>query len=104
MDTRILKLTDEVIDAVNEELAYTATLVEQGRSDGVHHGLKGQLLTLSVYTRRAVDAWVNLREDQALHELRKCAPIAIRALLTEGCPRRAPLPKPSRGKPITWGA
>ncbi len=89
MDQRVMKLTPEVIDAINEELAYTATLVDQGRSDATHYGTEGQLLTLNTYSRAAIDAWVtNPSDNQALDQLRKCAAIAIRALLTEGCPRR----------------
>jgi hypothetical protein len=89
MDTRVMKMTPEVIAAIDGELAYVATLQDQGRSDAVHYGTEGQLLTLSTYTRRAVDAWVNNPSDgEALEELRKCAAIAIRALLTEGCPTR----------------
>ncbi len=89
MDTRVLQITTEVVTAINEELAYTATLQEQGRSDAVHYGTEGQLLTLNTYARKAIDAWVNNPSDeQALHQLRKCAAIAVRALLTEGCPRR----------------
>ncbi len=89
MDTRVMELTPEVISAINDELAYVATLSEQGRSDTVHYGTAGQLLTLSTYTQRAIDAWTeNPGNDGALHNLRKVAAIAVRALLTEGCPRR----------------
>ena len=89
MDQRVMRLTDTVVDAINEELAYVATLSEQGRSDTVHYGTAGQLLTLSTYTQRAIDAWTeNPGNDGALHNLRKVAAIAVRALLTEGCPRR----------------
>ena len=89
MDTRVLQLTPEVIDAINGELAYVATLQEQGRADKGHYGTEGQLLTLNTYARKAIDAWVmNASDSQALDELRKCAAIAIRALLTEGCPTR----------------
>ena len=89
MDTRVMQLTPLVIDRIDEELAYITTLNDQGRSDGLHHGTEGQLLTLEVYARKAREAWVNNPTDvQALHELRKCAAIAIRALLTEGCPQR----------------
>ena len=89
MDERVLTLTDEVIDALNEELEYVSTLKAQGRSDDVHYGTAGQILTLQDYSKRALLAWVqNPGEDQALHELRKCAAISIRALLTEYCPRR----------------
>ena len=84
-----LRLTPEVIDAINEELAYTETLQAQGRADREDYGVEGQLLTLSTYTRRAVDAWVNnAGPEQAKHELRKVAAIAIRALIRHGCPRR----------------
>ena len=89
MDTRVMEMTTDVIEAINEELAYTATLAEQGRSDTVHYGTAGQILTLQSYARRANAAWVqNPGNDDALHELRKCAAIAIRALLTESCPHR----------------
>lgn len=84
-----LKLTPEVIEAINEELAYTAGLQTQGRADSVDYGVEGQLVTLSTYTRKAIDAWTNnAGNEQSLHELRKVAAIAIRALLTAGCPRR----------------
>ena len=91
MDNRILTLTPEVIDALNEELAYQGGRAAAGRTDGVHYGTAGQLLTLLVYAQRAIGDWVNNPgNDEALHSLRKCAAIAIRALLTEGCPRRIP--------------
>lgn len=89
MDTRVITITPEVEAAINEELAYVASLSARGRSDEAHYGTPGQVLTLQVYARKALDAWVtNPGNDQALHELRKCAAIAIRALVTEGCPRR----------------
>lgn len=84
-----LELTPEVISAINGELAYVATLQEQGRADASDYGVTGQLLTLSTYTRKAVDAWVNNgTEEESLHGLRKVAAIAIRALIKNGCPRR----------------
>ena len=89
MDRREIQLTDEVIDAINGELQYVATLNDQARSDEAHHGTEGQLLTLKVYVDKAIAAWVkNPGDGKALHELRKCAAIAVRALVTEGCPRR----------------
>ena len=89
MDDRKLELTPEVIDALNEELAYQTTLIDQNRTDGIHYGTAGQLLTLTLYADKAIQAWVNNpSDDYALQQLRKCAAIAIRALLTEGCPRR----------------
>ena len=91
MDTRVMQLTTEVIDAINGELAYTATLQEQGRSDAIHYGTEGQLLTLESYARKAREAWVNNPSDgEALNELRKCAAIAIRALLTQCAPGTVP--------------
>lgn len=99
MDTRALELTPEVITAINEELAYTATLAEQGRSDEVHYGTAGQILTLQVYAQQAMYAWVdNPGSNAAFAELRKCASIAIRALLTEGCPRREFPKDPEEGQ------
>ena len=84
-----LELTSEVIDAINGELAYTASLQEQGRADMSDYGVAGQLVTLQSYARRAQEAWVdNAGEQQALDVLRKVAAIAIRALIVHGCPRR----------------
>lgn len=84
-----LVLTPEVISAINGELAYVATLQEQGRADANDYGVEGQLLTLSTYSTYAINAWVNNPTcEPALHELRKVAAIAIRALLNHGCPRR----------------
>lgn len=89
MHEQVLTLTDEVIEAINEELKYQAGLTAAGRSDGQHYGVAGQLLTLQTYARRALDAWVNNPgEDQALDELRKCAAIATRAMITEKVVRR----------------
>jgi hypothetical protein len=85
-----LKLTPEVIAAINEELAYTSGLQAQGRADQADYGVEGQLITLYTYTQKALNAWTNnAGPEQSLHELRKVAAIAIRALLTAGCPRRA---------------
>ncbi len=91
MDNRKLRLTNEVIDAINEELEYQGSLLAQNRTDGIHYGTAGQALTLLEYADRAARAWVtNPGNDETLHNLRKCAAIAIRALLTESCPRRRP--------------
>lgn len=89
MNITPVKLTPEVIQAIDEELAYTASLPEEGRADHKDHGIEGQIVTLSTYTRQAQDAWTkNSGEEPALHELRKCAAIALRALILYGCPRR----------------
>lgn len=89
MKTKKLELTQEVITAINEELVYTSRLHKLGRADQEDYGVEGQLITLATYTRKAQDAWVNNAGPQpSLHELRKVAAIAIRALLLCGCPRR----------------
>lgn len=84
-----LRVTSEVLSAINGELAYTETLQDIGRADAEDYGVEGQLITLATYTRRAQDAWTNnATNSPALHELRKIAAIAIRALVLGGCPRR----------------
>ena len=84
-----IQLTDEVIDAINGELAYTETLQDQGRADNNNYGTEGQLVTLKVYTDEALVAWTkNASDEQARDALRKVAAIAIRALVMNGCPRR----------------
>jgi len=84
-----IQLTQDVIDGINEELEYTDSLPDMGRSDGIDHGTAGQILTLQSYARRAGAAWVqNPGNDAALHELRKVAAIACRALVRDGCPKR----------------
>jgi len=89
--TKQCRLTSEVVFAIDEELAYIETLPAQGRADRSDYGLTGQLLVLEEYVRRARAAWVNnAGQVEALHELRKCAAIAIRGLLLYGCPRREP--------------
>lgn len=89
MNIKKLQLIPEVIDAINEELEYVSTLSDIGRADAEDYGVEGQLLALKVYTDLAIEAWVNNSgPDQSLDVLRKCAAIAIRALVTHGCPRR----------------
>ncbi len=84
-----ITISDDVIDAINEELAYQSTLPGSGRADALPHGVAGQLVTLSVYTQEALTAWTkNAGDEAALNSLRKVAAIAIRALVEHGCPRR----------------
>jgi len=84
-----ITVTDEVVEALNGELAYQATLQGSGRADAVNHGVSGQLVTLSVYTDEALVAWTKTAgEEAALNALRKVAAIAVRALVEYGCPRR----------------
>lgn len=88
-------LTDEVISAINGELFYQTSLYGSGRADAVQHGVAGQLVTLKVYTDKALEAWTsNPGDDKALDALRKVAAIAVRALVEYGCPKRKPgIPK-----------
>lgn len=85
----VVQMSQEVIDAINGELAYQATLQNTGRADTLDHGVEGQLVTLAVYAREAEVAWVkNANDKAALDALRKVAAIAIRALEQYGCPKR----------------
>lgn len=82
-------LTSEVIDAINEELAYQSTLEGSGRADAVSHGVSGQLVALGVYFNEANIAWTKKAGDEAaLDALRKVVAIGARALVQYGCPRR----------------
>lgn len=86
---RSITMTQEVIDAINEEFDYQTSLKGSGRADARDHGVEGQLVTLGVYLREAETAWVkNSGDEKALDALRKCAAIALRALIEYGCPRR----------------
>ena len=89
MNQAKLTLTQEVIEAINEELDYQSRLPDMGRADRHDYGVEGQIITLERYTRKVIDAWTdNATAGPALHELRKVAAIAARALLLGGCPRR----------------
>ncbi len=90
MDTQQVQLTPEVIAALNEELAYQNSIAGTSRADDINdNGVAGQVITLNTYARKANDAWaLNAGDEKALNELRKCAAIAIRALVRHGCPRR----------------
>ncbi len=89
MKNRNVNISVRVMNAIDEELAYIDSMEDSDRADGDDNGLPGQLVTLDTYSRRALDAWTNNRGDiPALHELRKVAAIAIRALELYGVPRR----------------
>lgn len=80
----------DVIEAIDGELEYQSTLMDRDRADYTDNGVAGQLVTLQDYTSRAMAAWTqNAGDEQALDVLRKCAAIAVRALICYGCPRRA---------------
>jgi len=77
-----------VIAAIDSELEYQ-NLLTSNRTDGKDHGVAGQLVTLERYVRKANDAWTDSAgEDDALHALRKCATIVIRALILYGVSAR----------------
>lgn len=85
----------DVLKAIDDELTYINFLADSNyekwpnRTDKEDHGVAGQLVTLSRYVRKAEDAWAdNPGNRAALDELRKCAAIAIRALILYGCPPR----------------
>lgn len=89
MRTDPVCMSQPVINAINGELEYIASLNSRGRADTNDHGVAGQLITLDAYTRKAEEAWVNSAdEEEALDVLRKVAAIAILALERYGCPER----------------
>jgi len=78
-------LSQDVIDAINSELEYQNSFADTDRSDGLDHGVVGQLTTLRVYMRKAEEAWVHgADEEKTLRALRKVAAIACRAMLLYG--------------------
>jgi len=86
MKIPLLSECPTVIAAIDSELEYQNLLT---RTDGKDHGVAGQLVTLERYARKANDAWTdNAGENEALHALRKCATIAIRALILYGVSAR----------------
>ena len=99
MDTQQVQLTEEVIQAINEELEYQNKMAGTPRATYEDNGVAGQVLSLQTYARKANDAWtLNDGNYEALDELRKCAAIAIRALVRFGCPRRETRDKTLKGE------
>lgn len=88
MLTKPVNLTQHVIDCIEDEFVYHATLSAQGRADTEDHGISGQLTTLRCYANDADVAWTKKSSQAALDALRKVAGIALRALVLYGCPRR----------------
>lgn len=83
------QLTPLVAQAINEELEYQEALPYGNRTDNKDYGVAGQLVTLKVYADKALAAWTDTAGDEkALDMIRKCAGIAVRALVMYGCPRR----------------
>lgn len=86
-----IMMTEEIVEALNEEFEYQSTLQGSGRADAREHGVEGQLVTLQAYTQQAMIDWAkNAGDEAALETLRKVAAIACRALIQYGCPRRKP--------------
>ena len=96
MDTDTVRMTPEVIAAIDGELAYQESMASDNcRADHEDHGLAGQILTLGVYADKAGKAWTGAAgSEPALDVVRKVAAIAVRALVRFGCPLRE-LPKDS---------
>ena len=86
-------LSPDVIEAIDEELAYQNSLIDSPRAGNQDYRVAGQILTLEEYVTKARTAWVMNGDEEgdrlALDNLRKCAAICCRALLLYGCPRRA---------------
>jgi hypothetical protein len=84
-----IKMSDEVIDAINDELLYQSQMSDTDRADKEDYGLAGQLVALKHYTDDTLFRWtVNRGSEESLDSLRKVAATAIRALEQYGCPRR----------------
>lgn len=89
MDNKETQLTQEVIDAINEELTYQTSLSGTKRADDIDHGIAGRLVTIQAYLNKAQEAWVmEPGYESALHNLRKIATIAIRGMLHYGVRKR----------------
>jgi hypothetical protein len=84
----------DIIRAIDGELNYQNNMSPLRATPGQDNGVAGQLVTLQDYTSRAMAAWTqNPSDDPALDVLRKCAAIAIRALILYGCPERTSVPQ-----------
>lgn len=83
-------ITQEVLDAINEEIAYAKGLgPDRVESQERPHTTAEYLTMLDTYLRRAQDGWTAVAGDQlALDEVRKVAAIAIRCMLDNGVVRR----------------
>lgn len=85
----ILSERPDVVECIDSELEYQNLIAEQW-ADSEDNGVAGQILTLEEYTQEARKSWVrNSGEQEALKNLRKCAAIAIRALINYGALNRS---------------
>ena len=89
MDLNNIQLSQEVIDAINEELRYQNLMAGSPRANEEDNGLSGQIITMATYLRKVEDSWTLSNGDEpALDNLRKVVATGIRALERFGCPRR----------------
>ena len=89
MDTKKIQMSQEIIDAINEELEYQNNMAGTDRANTTDNGLAGQLVTMDTYLRKTQDDWTMSNGDEnALDTLRKVVATGIRALEKYGCPRR----------------
>ena len=90
-----VRLTSEVIDAINEEFDYQESRWSGGLAPADEPSVANRLVTLRVYLTKAEEAFANNHGDQkALDALRKVAALALRPLIEHGCPRRVMPAKP----------
>lgn len=89
MNPAPVKITPEVILAIQGELQYQAAIAGTDRADNKDHGLPGQLVALSAYLHEANRDWAKSAGDLATMEtMRKIAAIAVKCLVLYGCPKR----------------
>ena len=80
---------NEVYAAVDSEREYQEDL-EPSLTQQDRHTIPGELVLMKVYLDRAMEAWVNPRNDieAALNHIRKIAGIAVRCMENHGAPPR----------------
>ncbi len=79
---------NQAIQAIEGEIAYQDALPR--RSEDEAKDLAGYLTLLQRYVRKAQDEWADNEGPEAgLHQLRKCAAIAVRGMVYCGIERRA---------------
>ena len=84
-----VRLTDEVISAINEEFEYQESRWNFSNAPANEPSVSNRLVTLRVYLAKAEEAFANNQGDKAaLDVLRKVAALALRPLIEHGCPRR----------------
>lgn len=80
----LLKDSPKVIEVIDSELTYQNQTPPE-RADNKDYGVAGQIVALLDYTDEARKNWTRSNNEiEALHSLRKCAAIAIRALILYG--------------------